>query len=102
VLHISEEALERYVMRSLPDSEVESLEVHLFLCSDCRDRLVAVLNAASMGAAVGKQLWQVVRQLRTDYEPYGNVKTRRIRLLLWLPPLHQTRWRSWERLGRVL
>jgi hypothetical protein len=74
LLHISQEALKSYVMRTLPDSEVEPLEVHLFVCSDCRDRLVAVLNAASMRAAVGKQLWQVVRQLGTDYAPYGEVK----------------------------
>jgi hypothetical protein len=31
---------------------------------------VAVLNA-SMRAAAAKQLWQVLRQLGTDYEPYG-------------------------------
>jgi hypothetical protein len=54
VLHISEDSLELYVMRSVPDSEVEPLEVHFFICSDCRDRLVAVLNAATMRAAVEK------------------------------------------------
>jgi hypothetical protein len=35
-----------YVMRTLPDLEIEPLEVHLFLCKDCRVRLVAMLGAA--------------------------------------------------------
>ena len=45
-LHISQGALESYVMRTLPDSEIEPLEVHLFMCEECRDRLMTVLSAA--------------------------------------------------------
>jgi hypothetical protein len=44
VLHIQEDGLEQYVMRTLPDLEIEPLEVHLFKCSECRIRFVAVLN----------------------------------------------------------
>jgi hypothetical protein len=45
LLHISQEALESYVMRTLPDLEIEPLEVHLFICQECRDRLMTVLSA---------------------------------------------------------
>ena len=44
VLHIQEEGLEQYVTRTLPDLEIEPLEVHLFNCPECRVRFVAVLN----------------------------------------------------------
>jgi hypothetical protein len=46
VLHIPQEAIESYVLRSLPDLEIEPLEVHLFVCRECRDRLVTTLSAA--------------------------------------------------------
>jgi hypothetical protein len=46
LLHISQEALESYVMRTLRDLEIEPLEVHLFICQECRDRLMTVLRAA--------------------------------------------------------
>ena len=46
VLHIQEDGLEQYVMRTLPDLEIEPLEVHLFVCRECRDRLVTTLSAA--------------------------------------------------------
>jgi hypothetical protein len=38
--------MESYVLRSLPDFEIEPLEVHLFVCRECRDRLVTTLSAA--------------------------------------------------------
>jgi len=44
ILHIQEDGLEQYVMRTLPDPEIEPMEVHLFNCSECRVRFVAVLN----------------------------------------------------------
>jgi hypothetical protein len=47
VAHIADDALEQYVMRTLPDLEIEPLEVHLFQCSECRDRFVTALNAAA-------------------------------------------------------
>ena len=46
-MHIPEDALEQYVMRTLPGLEIEPLEVHLFNCSECRDRLMTVLSAAA-------------------------------------------------------
>ena len=30
--HISEEAIEQYAMRNLPESEIEPLEKHLLIC----------------------------------------------------------------------
>jgi hypothetical protein len=44
--HIPEETMESYVMRSLPDLEIEPLEVHLYSCRECRNHLVTVLSAA--------------------------------------------------------
>jgi uncharacterized protein YlaI len=38
--------MESYVMRTLLDLEIEPLEVHIFVCQECRDRLVTVLNTA--------------------------------------------------------
>ena len=37
--HISEDLLDRYALKKLPESEVVALEEHLLLCSDCQDRL---------------------------------------------------------------
>jgi hypothetical protein len=37
--HESEERLELYVLSRLPDSDVQQIEDHLFLCDTCRDRL---------------------------------------------------------------
>jgi anti-sigma factor RsiW len=39
VNHISDEALERYAMRTLQDSACETLEEHLLVCQECQDRL---------------------------------------------------------------
>ena len=52
-LHISQEALVSYVMRTLPDSEIEPLEVHLFMCQECRDHLMTVLSAADTKTKIG-------------------------------------------------
>jgi anti-sigma factor RsiW len=41
VEHVSEDDLENYAMRTLPATEVESLEEHFLICSECRDRLQA-------------------------------------------------------------
>jgi hypothetical protein len=45
-MHIPQEAMESYVLRTLPDLEIEPLEVHLFVCRECRDHLVTALNTA--------------------------------------------------------
>ena len=39
--HISEDALERYAMRTLPEPELAVLEEHLLICAECRQRLQA-------------------------------------------------------------
>lgn len=38
--HVSEDDLERYAMRTLPESAVAPLEEHLLICAECRGRLV--------------------------------------------------------------
>jgi hypothetical protein len=40
VAHISEDDLEQYAMRTMPEAELDHLEGHLLVCSECRDRLV--------------------------------------------------------------
>ena len=40
--HESEDRLELYALRRLPDSEVELVENHLLLCEECRERLEEV------------------------------------------------------------
>jgi hypothetical protein len=44
--HIPQEVMESYVIRTLPDLEIEPLQVHLFICQECRDRFVKLLSAA--------------------------------------------------------
>jgi uncharacterized protein with PIN domain len=52
VQHVSEDDLENYAMRTLPATEVESLEEHFLICSECRDRLQATDEyVAAMRAA---------------------------------------------------
>ena len=53
VHHISEEALERYAMLTLPQRRIGPLEDHLLLCSECQDRLQAQIDfvTAMRGAA---------------------------------------------------
>jgi len=51
--HISEDAIERCAMKTLPELEIEPLEVHLLVCPGCQDRLkhldefLAALRAAA-------------------------------------------------------
>ena len=39
--HASEDDLENYAMRTLPESASAALEEHLLICSECRDRFQA-------------------------------------------------------------
>jgi hypothetical protein len=41
VAHITDDDLEEYAMRTLPDAESEPLKQHFLVCSECRDRLTA-------------------------------------------------------------
>jgi hypothetical protein len=53
IVHILEDALERYAMRTLADSEIEPLEEHLLMCAECRDRFVAVMRVAEGPPKIG-------------------------------------------------
>jgi hypothetical protein len=48
LLHISPETMESYAMRTLPELEIEPLEVHLFICRECRERLLTLLRTAEI------------------------------------------------------
>jgi hypothetical protein len=37
--YISQDALERYAMETLKESEIAPLEAHLLVCEACQDRL---------------------------------------------------------------
>ena len=58
--HIGEDDLERYAMRTLPESACATLEEHLLICQSCRDRLqttdeyVAAMTAAAKIRESGK------------------------------------------------
>lgn len=55
--HAAEDDLESYAMRTLPAPEVESLEEHLLICAECRDRLQATdeyVAAMTAAALVGR------------------------------------------------
>ena len=55
VEHATDVTLERYAMRTLPATEVESLEEHFLICSECRDRLQATDQyVAALRSAAGK------------------------------------------------
>jgi hypothetical protein len=55
VVHIGEDDLEQYAMRTIPESACATLEEHLLICEDCRDRLEATDEyVAAIRAAAGK------------------------------------------------
>jgi len=50
--HITDEALEKYAMLSLPPQEIEEVEEHLLACEECQERLEdAAEFVRSMSAA---------------------------------------------------
>jgi len=54
VQHATDDTLERYAMRTLPESACSTLEEHLLVCQSCRDRLEATeayLAAMKLAAA---------------------------------------------------
>ncbi len=53
VQHVTDDLLERCAMQALPESDVISLEEHLLICPDCRERLQAEIEfvTAMCGAA---------------------------------------------------
>jgi hypothetical protein len=44
VQHLSDDTLEQFAMRTLPDPECEALVDHLLICSACQERLDAELD----------------------------------------------------------
>lgn len=57
VAHISDDDLEKFAMRTLPESACAALEEHLLVCPSCRDRLTATdEHVAAMKAAAKKSV----------------------------------------------
>jgi len=61
VEHAAEDDLECYAMRTLSTPKVESLEEHLLICAECRDRLTAADEYVMAMKAAAK-----LRQSGTD------------------------------------
>ncbi len=57
--HLADDLLERYVMRRLPDAELESVEEHLLACPACQDQTV---EAEQFIAATRAALREVARK----------------------------------------
>ncbi len=52
--HISEDLLDQYALKKLPESEAAALEEHLLICPKCQDRLQLTEDfIAALRAAVG-------------------------------------------------
>ena len=56
VKHISEEALERYAMLTLPRRRIEPLEYHLLTCGACQDRVRAEIDFVTAMRGAAKQI----------------------------------------------
>ena len=52
--HISEDLLDQYALKKLPEDEAAALEEHLLICHDCQDRLrLTEAFIAALRAVVG-------------------------------------------------
>ena len=56
VSHISDETLEQYAMRTLPRVEIEPVEEHMLVCSECRDRLQSMDEYVAAMRSVAKTI----------------------------------------------
>ena len=53
--HISEDALELFAMKTLPEPEARPLKHHLLECKTCKDRLQAIVEyVAAMRTAIAQ------------------------------------------------
>jgi hypothetical protein len=53
--YVTDDTVERYAMKSLPESEAGTLEGHLLICQSCRERLLAEIEyVTAMRAAAAK------------------------------------------------
>ena len=62
VSHVSEEDLEQYAMHTLRESACATLEEHLLICSQCRERL----EAEDRCLAAFKAAATIIRPKRTQ------------------------------------
>ena len=72
--HISEDDLERYAMRILPEAELKRVEEHLLICAECRQRLEKTEGyVAAIGAPPNRQGFAgSPARARRDYR-YGRI-----------------------------
>jgi hypothetical protein len=61
VPHVPDDDLERYVMRTLPESDAERLEEHLLVCAECGDRLEAMDQFVTAMRAAAERIGQEKR-----------------------------------------
>jgi hypothetical protein len=54
--HLNENLLEQYVLAKLTDSSLETVEEHLLICQDCRDRLIEVERFVTTIQAAARKL----------------------------------------------
>ena len=64
VKHISEEALERYAMLTLPRRRIEPLEYHLLSCGACQDRVRAEIDFVTAVHRAAKQITQAQQPVK--------------------------------------
>ena len=85
VSHVSEEDLEQYAMHTLRESACATLEEHLLICSQCRERLEAEDRAklpstkqrvAESAAGASSQAVRSLEQARANLG--RNVQTKQI------------------------
>jgi anti-sigma factor RsiW len=73
--HLSEELLERYLMRQVSESEAEAVETHLLMCDSCPERLdelAAEERQIQAALARARELW--LRNVESGAaEPGGSV-----------------------------
>jgi anti-sigma factor RsiW len=56
VEHIGEDDLEQYAMQTLPESACLTLEEHLLICPECRERLTAMDEYLAAMRSAAKQI----------------------------------------------
>jgi hypothetical protein len=54
--HLREDVLEQYVLNKLAEPDLESIEEHLLICQDCRDRLIDVERFVTTIQAAARKL----------------------------------------------
>lgn len=60
--HISEEALERYAMMTMPRCRTKPVEQHLHICLECQDRLEATTDFLTAMRGAAEQISETKRK----------------------------------------